>query len=267
MNAMGRCLVSDSGTSITVNGETVSNNLEVTTSFGSDISVTFNDLRSVLYYYVVATQGVVVESTSSSNRGTARCGDSLKYFQSGGLQTSFTLGVDPALDEIEFELIRGSGYGQMYGTRVVIKNGDGLSVVTDSPTSDPTTTTPLIPTKEPTVAKTITDSPTLSPSERPSLDPTADPTKAPTFEPTQEPCIECAAPAHCGCNDGCIVIPDQCYECGRQICLYSGVTADYVVVGAGPAGSYAAYELSKRTDKSILLLEWGVTDEEDDWYR
>jgi choline dehydrogenase-like flavoprotein len=280
MNAMGRCLISDSGTTITVNGETVSNNLEVETSFGSDISVTFNQLSGVLYYYVVATQGVVVQSTSSSNSGTAKCGDSLKYFQSGSLQRSFTLGVDPDLDQIEFELIRGSGYGQMHGTRVIIINADKFSVVTDSPTLEPTTTTTttkeptaepttattLIPTKEPTVAKIITDSPTLSPTERPSPDPTADPTKAPTFEPTQEPCIQCAAPAHCGCDDGCIVIPDQCYECGRQVCLYSDVSAEYVVVGAGPAGSYAAYELSKRTDKSILLLEWGVTDEEDDWY-
>jgi len=280
MNAMGRCLISDSGTTITVNGETVSNNLEVETSFESDISVTFNQLSGVLYYYVVATQGVVVQSTSSSNSGTAKCGDSLKYFQSGSLQRSFTLGVDPDLDQIEFELIRGSGYGQMHGTRVIIINADNFSVVTDSPTLEPTTTTTttkeptaepttattLIPTKEPTVAKIITDSPTLSPTERPSPDPTADPTKAPTFEPTQEPCIQCAAPAHCGCDDGCIVIPDQCYECGRQVCLYSDVSAEYVVVGAGPAGSYAAYELSKRTDKSILLLEWGVTDEEDDWY-
>merc|ERR1719499_2828159 len=202
MNAMGRCLISDSGTTITVNGETVSNNLEVETSFGSDISVTFNQLSGVLYYYVVATQGVVVQSTSSSNSGTAKCGDSLKYFQSGSLQRSFTLGVDPDLDQIEFELIRGSGYGQMHGTRVIIINSDKFSVVTDSPTlepttttttttkeptAEPTTTTTLIPTKEPTVAKIITDSPTLSPTERPSPDPTADPTKAPTERPSPDP--------------------------------------------------------------------------------
>merc|ERR1719450_609163 len=75
MNAMGRCLVADSGTSITVNGETVSNNLEVDVSFSEgDISVTFNDLPSILHYYVVATEEVVVQSTSSSNRGTSRCG-------------------------------------------------------------------------------------------------------------------------------------------------------------------------------------------------
>ena len=87
-----------------------------------------------------------------------------------------------------------------------------------------------------TLKKLVT---TASPTNEPTNDPTNTPTNEITDAPTKEP------------STGPTREP-----------TYADRRADYIVVGAGPGGSFAASELAKSDTGSVLLLEWGVDDSE-----